>query len=150
LDSIEIHRLCACSFDRFCLLFIHSGVGKQQLKSEDWKRVKVHQWLIYPTETIGVVKCEVIQVDVKIAEPLPTFHYDYPYGKTAESGTVKIKYTINDVVHEEIENLANLVAYSETAYRELLRAYNEWQAYLATANSYKETYLTLVEEKRAE
>jgi len=120
------------------------------MKSEDWKRVKVHQWLIYPTEIYGVLKCEVIEVDVKIAEPLPTFHYDYPYGKTAETGTVKIKYTLNDVVHEEIENLANLVAYSETAYRELLRAYNEWQAYLNTANSYKETYLTMIEEKRAE
>jgi len=120
------------------------------MKSEDWKCVKVHQWLIYPTEIYGVLKCEVIEVDVKIAEPLPTFHYDYPYGKTAETGTVKIKYTLNDVPQEEIENLANLVAYSETAYRELLRAYNEWQAYLNTANSYKETYLTLVEEKRAE
>jgi len=120
------------------------------MKSEDWKRVKVHQWLIYPTEIYGVLKCEVIEVDVKIAEPLPTFHYDYPYGKTAETGTVKIKYTLNDVVHEEIENLANLVAYSETAFRELLKAYNLWQAYLNTANSYKAEFLTLIQNRKAE
>jgi len=120
------------------------------MKSEDWKRVKVHQWFIYPTEIYGVLKCEVIEVDVKIAEPLPTFHYDYPYGKTAETGTVKIKYTLNDVVHEEIENLANLVAYSETAFRELLKAYNLWQAYLNTANSYKQDFLTLIQQRRQE
>jgi len=120
------------------------------MKSEDWKRVKVHQWLIYPSEVVGVVKCEVIEVDVKIVEELPTFHYDRPYGLTKDTGTVKIRYSINDVPQEVIENLANLVTYSETNYRELLRAYNEWQAYLNTANSYKETYLTMSEEKRAE
>ena len=120
------------------------------MKSEDWKRVKVHQWLIYPTETIGVVKCEVIEVDVKIAEPLPTFHYDYPYGKTAETGTVKIRYTLNDVPQEVIENLANLVAYSETAFRELQSAYEKWQQYLGYAENLKENFLTLIQQRRYE
>jgi len=120
------------------------------MRSEDWKKVKVHQWLIYPSEVVGVVKCEVIEVDVKIVEELPTFHYDRPYGLTAETGTVKIRYSLNDVPQEVIENLANLVTYNETAFRDLLKAYNLWQAYLNTANSYKETYQTLVEEKRAE
>jgi hypothetical protein len=120
------------------------------MKSKDWKNVKVHQWLIYPSEDYGVLKCEVIEVDVKIAEPLPTYHYDYPYGLTAEKGTVKIRYTLNDVIQEEVENLANLVAYSETAFRELLRAYNEWQAYLNTANSYKEVFNTLIQNRKQE
>ena len=120
------------------------------MKSEDWKKVKVHQWLIYPSEVVGVVKCEVIEVDVKIVEELPTFHYDRPYGLTKDTGTVKIRYTLNDVPQEVIENLANLVTYSETNYRELLRAYNEWQAYLNTANSYKETFLTMIRTKIAE
>jgi hypothetical protein len=120
------------------------------MKPKDWKNVKVHQWLIYPSEDYGVLKCEVIEVDVKIAEPLPTFHYDYPYGLTALKGTVKIRYTYNDVIQEEVENLADLVAYSETAYRELAAAYNLWQAYLSTANSYKETFNTLIQNRIAE
>ena len=120
------------------------------MKSEDWKRVKVHQWLIYPTEVIGVVKCEVIEVDVKIAEPLPTFHYDRPYGLTAETGTVKIRYTSNDVPQEEIENLANLVAYSETTFRELQSAYDKWQEYKVYSENLKENFLTLIQQRREE
>jgi hypothetical protein len=120
------------------------------MKSKDWKNVKVHQWLILAREETGVFKCEVIEVDVKIAEPLPTFHYDYPYGKTSEKGTVKIRYTLNDVIQEVVDNLADLVAYSETAFRELTRAYNEWQAYLNTANSYKEVFNTLVQNRKEE
>lgn len=120
------------------------------MKSENWKKVKVHQWLILAREDVGAVKCEVIEVDVKIAEPLPTFHYDYPYGLTALKGTVKIRYTKNDVVQEVVENLADLVAYSETVYRELAAAYNLWQAYLNTANSYKETFNTLIQNRKAE
>ncbi len=120
------------------------------MKSIDWKKVKIHQWLILAREETGVFKCEVIEVDVKIAEPLPTFHYDYPYGKTALKGTVKIRYTLNDVPQEVIENLADLVSYSETAFRELSRAYNLWQAYLSTANSYKETFNTLIQNRKAE
>jgi len=110
----------------------------------------VHQQLIYPTEEYGVLKVEVIEVDVKIVQELPTFHYDYPYGMTKDKGTVRIRYTLNDVVHEDVENLANLVAYSETSFRELTRAFNEWQAYLNTANSYKEIFLQIIQTKTAE
>jgi len=127
-----------------------NGGELDKMKSADWKRVKVHQWLIYPGEVVGVVKCEVIEVDVKIAEPLPTFHYDYPYGKTAETGTVKIRYTLNDVPQEVIENLANLVAYSETAFRELQSAYEKWQQYLGYAENLKENFLTLIQQRRYE
>jgi len=120
------------------------------MKSKDWKDVKVHDWVIYPSEDYGVLKCEVIEVDVKVVVDLPTFHYDYPYGTTKDKGTVRIRYTLNNVVHEDVENLSNLVAYNETAFRELLRAYNEWQAYLNTANSYRSTYLTMIQNKTAE
>jgi len=120
------------------------------LKSEDWKNVKIHQWLIYPSEDYGVLKVEVIEVDVKIVVELPTFHYDRPYGLTKDTGVIRIKYTYNDVVQEVTENLSNLVAYSDTTYRELLRAYNEWQAYLNTANSYKQEYLSLIQTKTTE
>jgi len=120
------------------------------MKSKFWKDVKVHQQLIYPTEEYGVLKVEVIEVNVKIAVDLPTFHYDYPYGMTAEKGTVRIRFSLNGVVHEDVESLENLVAYSEKAFRELTKAYNLWQAYLNTANSYKETYLSLVAEKKQE
>jgi len=120
------------------------------LKSKKWKDVKVHQWLIYPTGEYGALKVEVIEVDVKIKVEQPTFHYDYPYGLTKDTGIIRIRYTYNDVIQEVTENLSNLVAYTETAFRELLRAYNLWQAYLATANSYKETYLTMIQNKTAE
>jgi len=120
------------------------------MKSSKWKDVKVHQWLIYPSEDYGVLKCEVTEVDVKIVETLPTYHYEYPYGKTAEKGTVKIRFTYNGVVKEEIQNLANLVAYSDAIYRELLAAYDKWQDYLTYANGYKDTYLTLIQNKTAE
>ena len=120
------------------------------MKSKDWKDVKVHQWLIYPTEEYGVLKCEVVEVDVKIVETLPTYHYERPYGLTKDTGTVKIKFTYEEVVREEIQNLANLVAYSDTAFRELLRAYNEWVAYQNTATSYRETYLELIQKRTAE
>jgi len=134
----------------FVLTVVMNGGELDKMKSADWKRVKVHQWLIYPGEVVGVVKCEVIEVDVKIAEPLPTFHYDYPYGKTAETGTVKIRYTLNDVPQEVIENLANLVAYSETAFRELQSAYEKWQQYLGYAENLKENFLTLIQQRRYE
>jgi len=110
------------------------------LKSKDWKYVKLHQWIIYASEYYGVLKAEVIEIDIKIAVDLPTFHYDYPYGLTAEKGTVKIRYVLDDVTHEIIENLAHAVKYSEKSYRELLAAYNMWQTYLSTANSYKEEF----------
>jgi len=134
----------------FVLTVVMNGGELDKMKSADWKRVKVHQWLIYPTETIGVVKCEVIEVDVKIAEPLPTFHYDRPYGLTKDTGTVKIRYTINDVPQEEIENLANLVAYSETTFRELQSAYQKWQEYKAYSENLKENFLTLIQQRRQE
>jgi len=134
----------------FVLTVVMNGGELDKMKSADWKRVKVHQWLIYPTETIGVVKCEVIEVDVKIAEPLPTFHYDRPYGLTKDTGTVKIRYTINDVPQEEIENLANLVAYSETTFRELQSAYQKWQEYKAYSENLKENSLTLIQQRRQE
>jgi len=120
------------------------------MKSSKWKDVKVHDLLIYAREDLGVVKCEVIEIDVKIAEPLPTFHYDRPYGLTKESGVIRIKYTINGVTREVVENLANLVAYTDTSFRELTAAYNLWQAYLNTANSYKAELLTLIQNRKEE
>jgi len=120
------------------------------MKSKDWKDFKVHQQLIYPSEDYGVLKCEVTEVDVKIVVELPTFHYDRPYGLTKDTGIIRIKYTYNDVIQEVTENLSNLVAYTETAFRELLKAYNLWQAYLNTANSYKQEFLQLLTTKQEE
>jgi len=120
------------------------------MKSKDWKDVKVHDTVIYVREDLGVYKAEITEVDIKIAEPLPTFHYDRPYGLTAETGSVKIKYTKDEVEQEIIENLANLIKWNTTNFRELMKAYTDWQTYLALANSYKETFLNMIQEKTAE
>lgn len=120
------------------------------MKFENWKRVKVHQWLILAREDVGAVKCEVIEVDVKIAEPLPTFHYDYPYGKTAEKGTIKIRYVKNKVILEEVENLADLIAYVPAILRELEEAYSKWQTYKDLADTYKEGFDTLIQNRKVE
>ena len=114
------------------------------MKSSKWKDVKVHQQMIYPTEQYGVLKAEVIEIDVKIAIELPTFHYDRPYGLTKLTGVVRIRHALNDVPTERVESLEHLIAFNQTLFTQLTKAYQDWQDYLATANSYKQAYQTLV------
>jgi hypothetical protein len=120
------------------------------MKFQDWKDVKVHDLVIYPSEDYGVLQAEIIEVDVKIVENLPTFHYEYPFGLTKDKGTVRIKYTLNLITREIIESLANLVAYTPRNFQELLKAYNDWQTYFVSANSYKEVFNTLIQNRVAE
>ena len=120
------------------------------MKFEDWKNVKVHQLLILANEEVGAVKCEVIEIDVKIVETLPTYHYEFPYGKTVLQGIVKIRYSKNGVIQEEVANLADLVAYLPATLKELSDAYSEWQKYDVLANTYKEEFNTLIQNHKVE
>lgn len=116
------------------------------MNSELWGKVKVGDWVILANIYDGVIKAEVVEVDVKVAEPLPTFHYDYPWGMTAESGVVKLKYDET----EKIENLADLVRYKPAYYTELKKAFDEWQQYKGYEESYKAVFTNLVAERKAE
>ena len=120
------------------------------MKAEDWKLVKRHDVLIYATDLIGVVKCEVTEIDIKVEERRPTLHWGYPYGKTADTGALKIKYELNGVAQEHVENLENLIRFNQAIYAELIRAYQQWQTYHEAAQTYKEAFTTLIQEKTQE
>jgi len=120
------------------------------MKSEDWKLVKRHDVLIYPTEEHGVLKAIVTEIDVKVEERRPTLHWGYPYGKTAETGALKVKYEVNGVEQEHVENLASLIKFNQAIFAELIQAYQQWQNYLVAATTYKEAYTSLIQEKTSE
>lgn len=120
------------------------------MKASDWKNVKRHQVLVYAREEIGVVKAEVTEIDVKVRETVPTLHWDYPYGLTKDSGAVKIKYELNGVVQEEVENLSQLITWNSRIYQELLKAYNSWQQYKIMSDAYKETFLSTIQTRIVE
>jgi len=109
------------------------------MKAAEWKYVKVGNYVIYADEDDGVQKAQVIEIDIKETVEKPTLHFDYPYGKTADSGVVKIKYNEN----EAVINLANLVKWNPTYYRQLEKAWREWQEYKAAAESLKDTFIEL-------
>jgi hypothetical protein len=120
------------------------------MKSKLWKTVKVHQWMIFGREDIGVIKAEIIEVDVKIVSQIPTFHYDYPYGLTKDTGIVKIRFEVDKVPREEIENLADLIAFRQAVFDELTKAYTDWRALQDEADSYKQAWQTLLLKKQQE
>lgn len=120
------------------------------MKAADWKNVKVHQTLIYARDDVGVVRATVTEIDIKVEEFEPTFHYAYPWGKTATDGVVKIKYEVNAVSREHEENLANLIKFKSRYFTELTKAYNDWQQYHAAALAYREVFLSLNRQRIAE
>lgn len=120
------------------------------MKAADWSKVKVHQVLVYAREDIGVVTAEITEIDIKVRETEPTLHYDYPYGKTATQGVVKIKYTLAGVVQEHEENLSELIKWNPRYYRELTKAYTDWQTYKTMSDAYKETFLSTIQTRIAE
>jgi hypothetical protein len=114
------------------------------MKQSLWKTVKVHQWLIYPREDIGVVKAEVVEVDIKVATLLPTFHYDYPYGLTRNTGTVRIKYEVDKIPKTDVETLTNLIAYNPSIFQMLSKAYMDWQEAQETADMFRQAFNNVV------
>lgn len=115
------------------------------MKRELWKRVKVGDQVLYASEYQEPTVARISVVDIRITVLEPELHYDYPYGRTEDTGTVKISY---DEV-EAVENLKNLMKYSSWDRTKLLSAYNKWRLALAGANALKEDYLERVRELRA-
>lgn len=111
------------------------------MKRELWRTVKRGTWLIYADEYEGVYRCMVTEVDIRIYEPGTPSRWGNPYGLTAQTGTVKIRYDEG----EKIENLANLVAYSSGKLMVLRRDWNRWQKVKASAEAYRETYLARIQ-----
>jgi len=108
------------------------------LKSADWKYVKVGDYLIYADEDEGVKKAQVIEIDIKVEAFEPTWHYDYPYGLTTETGVVKIKYDETELV----ANLADLIKFNNADFRRLEQAWREWQDEKDEAEDLKDDFIT--------
>lgn len=115
------------------------------MKSEDWKRVKRGQTLILARTDIGVVKATVIELDVAVEVTAPTYRKEFPWGKTKDTGTVKLKYN-NTVI---IENLQNLIKYDPAVFAKLKTAYGKWKSYQNVAAYYREAFTTLINEETA-
>ena len=114
------------------------------MKSELWEKVKVGSWVIYADQDAGVWKAKVVEVDIRIYEPGEPSRWGYPYGKTAETGTVKIRYNETEIY----ENLENLVTYGPVKLAKLKKDWNRWRAGKAEADVYKETFLARIQEYR--
>ena len=114
------------------------------MKRELWPRVKVGSFVIYADEYDGVHRAKVVETDIKIYEPGTPTRWGYPYGKTSETGTVRIQYDERRLIH----NLAELVPYSPWKLGRLRKAWNTYQSAKATAESYREAFLTRVAEYR--
>ena len=113
------------------------------MKSELWSKVKRGDYLIYADETDGVQKVKVVEIDITIEVFEPEYRKEQPYGLTAETGYVKIQYTVLTVTYEIIENLASLIKFNLTYYRRLKARYDTWRSAQATAETYKEDFIGL-------
>lgn len=119
--------------------------GEEAIKSEEWGRVKRGQTLILANTTLGVLKVTVIELDVEVEVTHPTYRKENPWGLTAQTGSVKIRY--NET--ETMENLQNLMKYSPGLFARLRKAYNDWQQYNDYAVAYREVFTTLISEEIA-
>lgn len=66
--------------------------------------------------------------------------YSFPYGLTADTGTVKVK--LNG--EERILNLADLIIFSPSSYDRLLSNWEQLQTLQAEADKQKAVYLALI------
>ena len=115
------------------------------MKSEDWGRVKRGQTLILANTIVGVLKVTVLELDVEVEVTHPTYRKENPWGLTAQTGSVKIKYDET----ETMENLQNLMKYSPGRFSNLARAYDLWVTYRNYATAYREAFNTLISEESA-
>ena len=112
------------------------------MKSEYWDGMRRGDWVIYANEYDGVHRAKIIEVDIRLYDPGLPSKWGYPYGLTAETGTVKIRYDTT----EKIENLENLLAYIPGNISKLKKAWNQMQAAKAKATSITEAFLMKVRE----
>jgi len=107
-----------------------------------WDGMRRGDWVIYADQYEGVHRVKIVEIDIKIREETDVTKWAYPYGLTAETGTVKIRYGDEDI----IENLANLLAYTPGVINALKKAWNTWKRAEASATAYLEDFLSKVRE----
>ena len=115
------------------------------MKRELWDKVRAGAWVIYADEYDGVHRAMVKEIDIKMYEEGEPSRWGHPYGLTKDTGTVKIVYDKT----ETIENLADLIRYSQSRLRALEKAWTKLQTYKASAESVRETFLGLLREFKA-
>jgi len=114
------------------------------LKAELWPKVKEGDYLIYADEYDGVFKAKVIETDITIETYEPEYRREQPYGLTAETGYVKIKYNEKEL----IENLANLIRFVDAWYRRLKKIWDEYQQKKSEAEDELDAFTELRAELR--
>ena len=112
------------------------------MKSEYWDGMRRGDWVIYADEYEGVHRAKITEIDIKIYDPGLPSKWGYPYGRTAETGTVKIRYDTTT----KIENLENLLAFIPANLTALQKAWATMVAAKAKAETYTEAFLTRVQE----
>lgn len=111
-----------------------------------WRSVKVGDLLIFADVFSGVKRVKVVGVDIRFYAPsrdpkVPTT-FSYPYGKTAEYGTVEVLFD-GDV---KIVNLADFIVYSRSVWDELVRLYGDFVKVSVQCEGVKKKFLDRVGE----
>ena len=138
-------------------LYVHGyrlvSVGVCGLKRELWKAVKSGDLVVYADQFDGVFRAKIVETDIRVSARAEAGGFGYPYGKTAETGTVKIEWETvvagHRVKQSGIENLANLIVYSAGRLGQLKRKWNSWQAAKSQAEALSAEFLVKVEEYKA-
>jgi len=120
------------------------------LKKTLWKAVKTGDLVVYADQYDGVFRAKIVEVDIRVSAREEAGGFGYPYGKTAESGTVKIEWETlvagHRVKQTGFENLENLIVYSVGRLVQLKRKWNLWQTAKSQAEGLEADFLVKVEE----
>jgi len=115
------------------------------MKTELWPKIRPGTWVIYADDDAGVQRAKISDVDIRVEDSSYPGGYYYPYGKTAATGAVKIKYGEVEI----LENLENLITYGPEKLGKLRRAWLTWQAVKSQAAAAKENFTELAQEYRS-
>ena len=120
------------------------------MKRELWKAARTGDLVVYADRYDGVFRAKIVEVDIHIYEKGAPSSWGYPYGKTAESGTVKLEYETlvagRRVKQQKIENLMNLIVYSAGRLGQLKKKWNLWQVAKSKATDLEHQFLVKIEE----
>ena len=129
------------------------SVGVCGLKKELWKAARTGDLMVYADRYDGVFRAKIVEVDIRLYEKGAPSSHGYPYGLTAETGTVKIEYETvvagRRVKHTIVENLGNLIVYSAGRLGQLTRKWNLWQTAKSKAAGLEADFVAKIEEYKA-
>jgi len=112
------------------------------LKSELWASVKRGDFVIYADEYEGVFRAKIVELDIALKTVGKVTEITYPYGKTAETGTVRIQYDSKQL----ITNLRDLIEHSPARLWSLQQAWEKWQTEKSEADELRAEFLKLASE----